>query len=273
MGQTSPCECSGQDEEEITLQQIRNDQYKGRIDAPSRQDAYIASQLQNRQDGGGLECGDVWSAVCSNSVGGQESRDHHGVMLRDGPGFIDIYSSSPEGEVVPYAPPMPLAVPQEFKRVEYKWGQPSSAQSQPTPQQQERLRTCLKPFVRSMLTGVLVQLRLDAQELEGTSEAQNIDAVLSLTQDLHLLLISVGGVERSVPMRSVRCVRPPERSKQGRSWFQPKEQDHFVVLRLEGGRFVRLRFEEHDQAAYFGTCIRLLVKAAHTGSQDKAGGA
>jgi len=291
MGQTSSCKCSGQDEEEVTLQQVPNDQYSGRIDAPSSvtHDCCIFRMYNDELmvipntrktfktdlrsltdvDGDGVECGEIWNAVCMTSIVGQESRDHHGVMLQDGPNASGGDSSLPEGEVVTYLPPMPLGVPLEFHRVEYKWAQPSSAQSKPTHQQEERLGKCLKKFVHAMLTGVLVQLRLDAQEAAGTSEDQNIHAVLHLSQDLNLLLISVGGMERSVPMTSIRWARPPEKEDKGHSWFQPQEQDHFVVLRLAGGRFVRICFEEQNQAAFFGTCIRLLIKAAHAGSQDK----
>merc|ERR1712194_81305 len=97
----------------------------------------------------------------------------------------------------------------------------------------------------------------------GAKAGQNQDAIISLSQDLALLLLDVGGLEKSVTLRSVRWVRPPDEDK-SKSWFLPSDKDNMVVLRLVGGRFVRLRFTKKDQASYFGTCMRLLVKAART---------
>lgn len=216
-------------------------------------------------DGDGIGFGEVCRAICVTTKGyssdGMPDPDS-GCQVRDTGARLGRASLHMDGEVLLDQAPSVICVPPEFRTLEYDWSAPSNAQPRPSLEQQAKLERCLKPFVVAMMPGIIAQLRLDADEMVGANGAQNLDAIISLTHNLSLLLISVMGVERSVPLRSVRWVRPPEDMKQ--SWFLPSDQDKMVVIRLAGGRFVRLRFGKKEQAAYFGTCMRLLVKASRT---------
>jgi hypothetical protein len=116
---------------------------------------------------------------------------------------------------------------------------------------------CLKQFLREMLAGV--ELQLDAQDcpVDATSAApKRIHAVLALSPDALELWLSAEGTSRSVPLRAIRSVRPPP------------DEERAVVVRLAGGRFMRLVFDCKEQAAYLGTCLRLLAKSARLPSSE-----
>jgi len=215
--------------------------------------------------GEGIEFGEVCRAICVTAEGKSDGLPdpESGCQVREGYNYLDVNHRIVDGEVTFHHGVAMLSVPPEFRQVKYDWSAPSNAQLRPSPEQQAKLERCLKPFVSKMLTGVAAQLRLDSDEMVGAKAGQNLDAIISLSQDLALLLLDVGGLEKSVTLRSVRWVRPPDEDK-SKSWFLPSDKDNMVVLRLVGGRFVRLRFTKKDQASYFGTCMRLLVKAART---------
>lgn len=173
-----------------------------------------------------------------------------------------------------------------------------------TPMQLDMLEICLKQFASSLVNGIQVQMELNDKEdaldasVRSTDSAlvfpsisgsmmssimsrrspdgtglsgstangkRLLEAVITATPDLSVLVISAGQVERSVPLRAVRSVRPGKEAAAGswRSWFG-SENSCIVVLRLTGGRHARLRFDQADQAAYFGTCMRVLVKASRS---------
>jgi len=203
-------------------------------------------------NGQGPDCCEICRAVCVSPAAGQTN-----------PGYIDLATQGLDGEVRPLEVPQQLYVPPEFRHLDYDWSAHSSQQKEFTSTQLGLLESCMKPFVRAMLTGVVLQLRLDAEEAQGKAGGQNIDCLLSISQDLSTLLLSVHGVQRHVPMHTIRWVRPPADSGGQLSWLLPNERDQMVVLRLAGGRFLRLRFTSKEQAAFFGTCMRLLLKAEH----------
>lgn len=212
--------------------------------------------------GAGTDCAEICRAVCVADV--VRSKDHGppaARILREGPEYIDFGPMGFEGEVHPVAPPAPLPVPRQFQRVEYDWATPSEQQKEPSPAEMTRLKDCLKCFAQAMLDGVLLQLRLDPEEARGLA-GQNMDAMVSFTTDLSTMQVSVSGVRRAVPLDTIRWVRPPpEVTDSQRSWFLPGERALMVILRIQGGKFLRLRFQSTQQAAYFGTCMKLLVKA------------
>lgn len=205
-------------------------------------------------DNNGVTCREVCDAACMNEV---EQAVGAGRRSPDGRQCADEVLCEPPG---------PVLVPRTFRLLAYNWAAPSESQKPASPEELENLRACLKQFTRAMLVGVEAQLRVDEEEVADVPQAQNIDVVASLTQDFSLLILYAQGVERTVPLRSVRWVRPADTQEPGSGaeggilWFQPSERDKMVVLRLAGGRFVRLRFEQSEQAAYFGTCMRLLVR-------------
>lgn len=213
-------------------------------------------------DGDGIECGEVIRAVCMTTTVGAESQVPGGEVVYEGRDFLHIDHSRTENEVLPVKAAAALVVPPEFQEIEYNWAAPSATQATPTAEQQDKLQSCLKPFIRSMLDGVLCQLHLDANEVKNAA-AQDIAAVVCFNQDLELLLVTVGDAERTVPMRSLRQVRPEEKKEDGSIFFSlmPLEPETVVVLRVAGGRLLRFRFEGDEQAAYFGTCMRLMMKA------------
>lgn len=170
-----------------------------------------------------------------------------------------------------HPPAHKLLVPSKFHELRYDWTVPTQKQRAPNSFEEDRLQACLKLFVDSMLAGVAAQLRLEAGEAEGSfrsTSSQSIAAVLRLNQDLSAMVIAAAGSERRVPICAIRWVRPPETSN-GLAWFLPSERDLMVVLSLAGGRFVRVRFGEKEQAGYFGTCMRLLVKVARLEAQEE----
>mmetsp|Transcript_1864 Transcript_1864/g.5568 ORF Transcript_1864/g.5568 Transcript_1864/m.5568 type:complete len:335 (+) Transcript_1864:120-1124(+) len=227
--------------------------------------------------GDGFECAELCRAICvTGSPSAADPRRGAGPHIREGAGFFDIDPRIPDGEVQPLAPAVELKVPSGFRQVQFDWAAPSAEQRPLPADQLALLQGLLKPFLRSMLVGAKVQLRLDPEEAHqaisaeaaaggaaapGAMSGRNIDAVASLTEDLATLLLYSSGVERAIPLSSVRWVRPPDDSAANSSWFLPNEREQMVVLRLAGGRLVRLRFQRKDQAAFFGTCMRLLLKA------------
>jgi len=228
---------------------------------------------------------DLASLMCSNGSCSENAKEvwravsmstepRHGWELQDGPNYeadvrdgktsMEVECRLADGEVLPAT--QQLSVPSQFKELTYDWAAPSAEQSPLTTQQQDCLKGCLKLFVNSMLQGVMLQLRLDQDEVKGT-QGKNIEAKARLSKDLRNILISVGGMARTVPINSIRWVRPAEKDSSSYIWFLPSDRNKMVILRLAGGRFLRFRFEEEVQAAYFGTCMRLLAKAAQADLQ------
>lgn len=82
---------------------------------------------------------------------------------------------------------------------------------------------------------------------------RNVDARLRLAKDGIAFHLSVGGVDRTLPLKSIRHVSQHEHS------------DRLAVFHLATRRYVRFCFDHKDQAAYFGTCCKLITKAARQG--------
>lgn len=222
------------------------------------------SPARQRHEGG--LCREVLLAVCvtmperDNNDWFREGISYHQAAMRT-EGEVKCFSEEEERQ----SRNTSLAVPDEFVGIRYDWTMPSQQQPSAEESDEARLGACLKAFVSSMLGGVTTQLQLEAAEAEQPLQSHGwhaIDAVVRLSQDLTVLNISATGSERSVPIRSIRSVRPPVRVFGGLSWFQPSDRELMVILSLAGGRFVRLRFDQKDQAAYFGTCVRVLVKVS-----------
>mmetsp|Transcript_73377 Transcript_73377/g.203720 ORF Transcript_73377/g.203720 Transcript_73377/m.203720 type:complete len:317 (-) Transcript_73377:207-1157(-) len=212
-------------------------------------------------------CGEFCHAICVTMDARASPRggaDEFGVRVREGQAGLEIDHNNTEGEVLPSCwSPSPLTPPPAFRRIRYDWAAPSASQPTLSQEQNDQLQACLESFIRSMLQGVMAQLRLDDAEVDQGSSAQNIDAVLSFSEDLTHLLILAGGNERTIPVRAVKMVRPSDKGE-ANFWFYSGDNGQLaeVVLHLTGGRFVRLRFARKDQADFFGTCMRLLAKAA-----------
>merc|ERR1719453_2095337 len=104
-------------------------------------------------------------------------------------------------------PASALEVPPEFEEVSYDWRVPSGSQIAPSPRQQERLQNCMKPFIQSLLAGILVRLRLEPGEApDGDPSRQSIDVVVTLSEDLSVLFISSGSAQRRVSVKEVKPV-------------------------------------------------------------------
>jgi len=222
---------------------------------PSLQRPNVAEDLFTM--GGGQQgcCGE-----CSDTFTVLFDRQEQGYPHFEHLGSLPASFSVADGQVLPEELPNHLCVPMDFQGLQYDWAAPSATQKEPSAEQVQRLHSCLALFIRGMLAGVLLQLRLDPEETKGLPLGKNINAVASLSPDLLVLLLAVKGVQRAVPLKSIRSVRPPAEEAGGLSWFLPSERDQMVVLRLAGSCLLRLRFDSREQAAYFGTCMRLLLK-------------
>lgn len=205
----------------------------------------IASFLDGNGDG--VECGEVASAICMLEPAVVQDE----VSTQEGTGYLNVAHRRDDGEVQDMLAPAALEVPAQFEDISYNWGAPSASQQPQTLDEQDRLHICMKAFIQSMLSGVLLQLRLDSGG--GSDGGQSIDAVASLCKDLSILLISAGSAQRSVPIRAICSVRPLE---------DGTDSDKCVDLRLSGRSYVRFDFDAQVQANFFGTCMRLLAKAA-----------
>jgi len=197
---------------------------------------------------GVVQCGEVWRAICMVNP---EQAENGGVSTQEGVGYLDVQHQRDDAEV---QVPSQLQVPTQFQGISYDWTAESASQSSPSPKEQERLENCMKPFIQSMLLGVLVRLRLEAGEAPD-GDPLRIDATITLNQDFSVLTISAGSAQRPIPIKVIRLVRPPDNCS---------DSDKCADLRLAAGRFVRFNFDSQDQAKFFGTCMRLLVKAARS---------
>lgn len=142
----------------------------------------------------------------------------------------------------------PLVVPNGFNAKSFGWDDTGDQSNQSTEQwmeQQSNLQKIVKPFARAMLQGVRLALRLD--------DGGDLEADAFLDPELSQLTLRCGGGQRELALKEVRWVRPagadPEKLK-------------CVLLRFSGGRFVCFRFNLQSQGAYFGTCMRVISKAA-----------
>lgn len=238
-------------------------------------------------NGDGVDCDEVGAAICVTQATAQHDFD---AFL---PWDSDVYRTSAmdydesfREKSFAMEPPGELQIPVEFTGIVFDWSQPSDKQVAPTPEQQACLQSCLQLFVRAMIPGVLLQLRVEPEEFSDPAlrqaGAQNLDAMVSFSPDLSLLICTVGQNERSLPLRLIRRVRPsepvdttqlsPTRSSINvaqNSWFGPREHERTVILRFSRDRILRFRFEGRDQAAYFGTCMRLMAKAARAADAEE----
>lgn len=144
----------------------------------------------------------------------------------------------------------PIIVPVGFSTLKLDWTKPSFDNDVQSINKLDNLGLVMKQFVLSMFAGISVALLFEEGE-QSSCDNQAIEVCALLTNDLLHLIIS-GRVETlSVPLRSVRHVQEGKNAKA-------------VVMRLAGGRFAHFGFAEERQAAYFGTCMRLLVKGARS---------
>lgn len=202
-------------------------------------------------NGDGVGCGEVFRALCMVNPGGHREDE---VSIMEGSDYLNVHHRRDDAEVSLRRSPAQLQVPPQFKGISYDWRLPSASQTGPSPRQQEKLQNCMKPFIQSMLIGVLVCLRLEPGEAPGGDPSgKSIDATVTLSEDFSILQVAAGSAQRSVSIKAIRLVRPPE---QGR--------DRCADLRLSGGLFMRFHFDTQAQADFFGTCMRLLVKAARS---------
>lgn len=203
---------------------------------------------------GRVDCVEILSAICMVPPVYRSDND---VSTMEGGNFLNVNHRRDDAEVQPRPMAAPFQVPLEFKGVSYDWTAHSGNQAAPSPRQQARLQNCMKPFLQSMLVGALVRLRLEPGEAPDCDPSgQSIDATISLNDDFSVLFIAAGSAQRSVSVKAIRLVRPPEKAK---------DSDRCADLRLAGGRFVRFHFDTEAQAKFFGTCMRLLVKASCSG--------
>lgn len=199
-----------------------------------------------------LDCREICNALSVTQSGDCcECWGEDGVEVSEGPMDLDVTQTRKDGEVVPRRSPTPLAVPREFKSGCRDWGNSSSALYAPSPAQTKRLQGAMKHFVRCMSRGVLARLQLDAEAGSG----ETVDICVLLTPDLTELVLASPDMERPIPVRTMRWVRPPERGS---------GSERRVVFRLAGGRVVCFEFEDWDKAGFFGMCMRLLVKASRS---------
>ncbi|CAE7469485.1 unnamed protein product [Symbiodinium necroappetens] len=161
--------------------------------------------------------------------------------------------------------PAKLYVPVNFGQLAYDWSAPSSSQPAISDAEMAKLQDCLTIFIEAMLRGVIVQLRID--ENETGRQGCNLLAVVALPSSLEELVIISGGLEQTIRMSCIRWVRPLEKGRRTGSCLWPgSERRKMVHISLDAGCFLRLRFEQEDQAAFFGTCMRLLGKASQSDS-------
>lgn len=229
------------------------------------------------------DCAEIYEAVCvTYSVLPREDHILYPVKplrgeFREG----DTYASSGtqhwgrRGELTPEDDgPGPLRVPIEFADIGYDWKTSSSTPL--TQWQKDKLQRCMKPFLRACMAGIIVELQLDAGEVHGVaSEGRVLPATITLAGDLADFKLKACGVQRTIPLATMRAVRPPEptllAAKDGASCAEAQktareELTLLAEIRLVNGRFLRLRFGHRDQAAFFGTCARLLVRAVCAGA-------
>lgn len=198
--------------------------------------------------------------VCSVQQGPVErccvcwSGDDHDIA--EGPEGLDVILRRADGEVLVDAPDTrarALQVPGDFQSNTSDWANPKSHIYAPSPAQTQKLRLAMGQFARSMSGGgIMARLRLDDEFKVGAT----LDVVAGLSGDLSTLLVARSGSVRRVPLRSVRWVRPPD--------VKGQSAEKCAMLRMAGGRVLCFEFESPTQAAFFGMCMRLLVKAARS---------
>lgn len=215
-------------------------------------------------NGDAVTCSEVCHAICISDL--QYGPRGRGQKVVETSTALFVDTGLADSEVLVRPKPQPLHVPAEFAEIEYVWlATAGGGYVAPSEKQQVVLRHCLKRFVRSLLTGVQLQLRMEASEAGG--DAQNFDAVVVLNQDMKRLFLTSGGHFRGLPVQNIKGVRPPAAEGENAQKVPESERARMVVLRMSGGLFVRLRFRTNEQAAYFGLCLRQLVKAVR-GSKD-----
>lgn len=203
-------------------------------------------------NGDGVQCQEIVDAICMNGA------VQHYNWGRDEDPFDQTYVRNDPAEDHNIHVPGGLRVPSEFSLVRYNWLKASRHMEEQSQVQLERLQRVLKAFVRMMLVGVHASLKLDSNAenpAEGTM--LNLDCKLVLSDDLARLTCEAGGVRRSLHVRSIRWLRPMTEGTE-------EECERCVVMRFVGGRIICITFDHPNQAACFGTCMRLLVKAARS---------
>lgn len=241
-----------QDLEERTSNGAKLDQlyshyftYGGELTNPSRHERSFKTDILSLARGlnnEGITCQEIVDAICVTAPAFRHPERPDQLPVR------------PEGQVFVEPSQASLLVPDEFSSLRYDWTAPSASQVSSS-SDQETLQSCMGAFMSAMLSGIMAQLRLEPDE--GTGTRHKIDVALSIAKDLKVLVISGASIERRMPLSSVRWVRPSD----------GVDRDLMVFMRLEGGRFLRIEFEHKGQAAFFGTCMRLLLKDSRsTGS-------
>jgi len=215
-----------------------------------------------RDDMGSLLCeeGRRCYEHCAPRNGHQVLQD--GVI--EGPGYLELMHSSPEGMIS--LPPAnkrvpvggPLKVPEEFKHLGRDWLARDNKRL-PTADEQDSLHSVMVPFVDQMLAGISVSLVLDA------TKGEEVDAVAQLGSDLSQLMLSKEAMTQQIPVASIRWIRPV--LDQGESDSDSRR----IAMRLAGGRFAQFRFPSSEQSAFFGTCMRMLAKAAREDTNSPRG--
>jgi len=242
-------------------------------------------------DEDGMEWGEICNAVFMTRAVGAESTDHndefenlrHGrvggrgaMQVQEGPSYIDVHNKLSDEEVAAFEPIVGLKVPSNFRECGYDW-RADRGSSTASEEQQELIREIVKPFIRDMMGGVLVKLQLDDAgdgASEGSASSRSCDSAdlstalgryldvkVYFSENLEVLLVVAkkSGIERSVPLRGVRWVRPI-----GEEGVGVPDRELCVKMRLAGGRYLTYKFDTEEQVAYFGACMRILVKAARS---------
>jgi len=225
------------------------------VDASSHQLVTINVWSNGEVSSEPYSCAEIAGVCCADMPVTQRV---HPIVL-EGETYLDIHRWSPEGQVDPVPLPRTLTVPPAFRTIAYDWALPTSQQGPLQLEQEAPLQLCLKLFLREMLDGVHVQLRLDDH---GTKVgAQSIEAVVSLTHDLANLRMKVNEVERVWPLKDIRSVLPSQDSTMQGLGLPTGTRERNVLLWFAQGQFLCLRFFRHEQAKFFGTCLQLLLKA------------
>ncbi|CAE7568416.1 strG [Symbiodinium natans] len=217
-----------------------------------------AASLVCSQDG----CSENAREICLALSGSPEPRQElseaqrYALALEDG--AVELHTQNAHGLM-----PARLYVPVNLRQLAYDWSAPSSSQPAISDAEMAELRDCLTTFVEAMLRGVIVQLTIEGNE---TGEGCNLVAVVALPSSLEDLIITTGGLEQSIRLSCIRWVRPLDKGRRSASWLWANERRKMVHVSLAGGCFLRFRFDQEDQAAFFGTCMRLLAKASYADS-------
>merc|ERR1719379_2732644 len=108
-----------------------------------------------------------------------------------------------------------------------------------------------------MMQGVLVELLLDSSNKE--------EVEIRLDEDLKILQLEVRSTSRKIKLRDVRWVGRLEDTEALPQTDTGVDKRLCVVFCQNRGRFLCFKFDHPGQAAFFGICMRVVVKAARGG--------